>query len=88
MQGRGSSVVSFEGWRVGGSRVLVAEAEGAKINRENFRQEIKCRIEVNFTDFKIEILNLCISFNLESLFRRILGHVFSKLNSSTKSGHD
>ena len=65
-----------------------ADAEGAKINRENFRQEIKCRIEVNFTDFKIEILNLCISFNLESLFRRILGHVFSKLNSSTKSGHD
>ena len=31
-----------------------ADAEGAKINRENFRQEIKCRIEVNFTDFKIE----------------------------------
>ena len=61
VQGRGSSVVSFEGWRVGGSPGAEswshrgpADAEGAKINRENFRQEIKCRIEVNFTDFKIE----------------------------------
>ena len=49
----------MEGGPEPGSRVLVpgrgpADAEGAKINRENFRQEIKCRIEVNFTDFKIE----------------------------------